>query len=438
MRIDQFIMSQETVDRLGDVLLLVGLDGSILDANVAALDCYGHSHTEMLALSIHEIRSPGSQDDIDGRMREAAEHGVLFETEHRRRDGTTFPVEVWMAPVSVDGEVALLSVVRDITERKRAERELRESEARYRTLAESSPLAIFVDRDDSVFLANTACVRLFGASSPTDLIGKTVLDLFDAESRILVRARIREAATPFPLVEVRIVRLDGTPVDVEVTASPFLDQGISAIQVVLRDISERKRHEAHIARTLTSVIDIASNIVEVRDPYTSGHQRRVVELAVRIAKSLGMSESEIADISVAGLLHDVGKTAVPAEILSKPGALSPLEFNLIKTHAQAGYQILCSAHMQEPICEMVYQHHERCDGSGYPRGLIGDQILMGAKILAVADVVEAMMSHRPYRAALGVDKAMAEIESGAGSLYDADVARACVALFREGDFEFPE
>ena len=436
MRIDQFIMSQDTIDRLGDVLLLVGLDGSILDANVAALDCYGHSHTEMMALNIREIRSPEGQGDLDGQMRQAVEHGVLCETAHRRRDGTPFPVEVWMAPVNVDGEVALLNVVRDITERKQAERELRESETRYRTLAESSPLAIFVDRNESVFLANTACVKLFGASSPEDLIGKTALDLFHSDSQALVSGRIHDAATASPLVEVRIVRLDGTAADVEVTASPFLDQGVSAIQVVLRDITERKQQEARIARTLTSVIDIASNIVEVRDPYTSGHQRRVVELAERIAHSLGMSDSEVADIGVAGLLHDIGKIAMPAEILSKPGELTAAEFGLIRGHAQAGYQILCSAHMEEPVPEMVYQHHERCDGSGYPRGLVGDQILMGAKILAVADVVEAMMSHRPYRPALGLDEAMAEIERGAGSLYDAGVSGACVSLFREGNFEF--
>jgi len=184
------------------------------------------------------------------------------------------------------------------------------------------------------------------------------------------------------------------------------------------------------------VIDIASNIVEVSDPYTSGHQRRVSELAARVAQSLGMSASGIADISVAGLLHDVGKTAVPAEILSKPGELTAPEFGLIKQHAQAGYEILCSAHMEEPIPEMVYQHHERCDGSGYPRGLTGDQILMGAKVIAVADVVEAMMSHRPYRPALGLDEAMAEIERGAGSLYDAGASEACVGLFRAGNFAF--
>jgi HD-GYP domain-containing protein (c-di-GMP phosphodiesterase class II) len=149
-----------------------------------------------------------------------------------------------------------------------------------------------------------------------------------------------------------------------------------------------------------------------------------------------MSDREIADIRVAGLLHDMGKAGVPTEILGKPGAISPTEFELIKAHAEAGHRIAVSANMEEPIPELIYQHHERCDGSGYPRGLLRDQMLPGAKVLAVADVVEAMMSHRPYRPALGVEAAMAGIERGAGSHYDAEVSKVCLALFRDGGFEF--
>jgi PAS domain S-box-containing protein/putative nucleotidyltransferase with HDIG domain len=458
----------------------------------------------------------------------------------------------------------------DITERKQAEQELRESEARFRALAESSPLAIFVNRNHKVFLANPACAKLFGASSPEDLIGKPALELFDPDSRSLVRERIRVDSEEVPLVEVRILRLDGTPVDVEATASPFLDDGIKAIQVLLRDITERKRAEealhesenryralvesahdwvwevdergvytfasqqvfdilgyrpdellgktpfelmppdeaqrvgaqfaaivekheafrdlvnvnghkdgrlviletngvpifdmfgdfcgyrgtdrditdrkkaeelateqaARIERTLTSVIDIASDIVELRDPYTAGHQRRVSELAVRVAEKLGTSGHEIDDIRVAGLLHDIGKAGIPVEILSKPGVLSAIELVLIQSHAEAGYRLAVSANMAEPIAQMIYQHHERCDGSGYPRGLTADQMLLGAKVLAVADVVEAMMSHRPYRPALGIKAALAEIERGTGTLYDAWVAEACVRLFGEDGFEF--
>jgi len=184
------------------------------------------------------------------------------------------------------------------------------------------------------------------------------------------------------------------------------------------------------------VIDIAGSMGEMRDPYTAGHQRRVAELATRIAQDLGMSDHEVADIRVAGLLHDMGKAGVPTEILGKPGTISSIELELIRGHAEAGYEIAVSANMEEPIPELIHQHHERCDGSGYPRGLLGDQMLEGAKVLAVADVVEAMMSHRPYRPALGIEAAMAEIERGAGSLYDAEVSKACVALFRGGHFEF--
>ena len=132
----------------------------------------------------------------------------------------------------------------------------------------------------------------------------------------------------------------------------------------------------------------------------------------------------------------MGKSGIPSEILSKPGVLSPLEFTLIKCHAEAGYQLAVSANLAEPIAEMIYQHHERCDGSGYPRGLTGDQTLQGAKVLAVADVVEAMVSYRPYRPALGIKVALAEIERGAGTLYDAWVSQACIRLFGEGGFEF--
>jgi putative nucleotidyltransferase with HDIG domain len=176
----------------------------------------------------------------------------------------------------------------------------------------------------------------------------------------------------------------------------------------------------------------------MRDPYTAGHQRRVAELATAIAGELGMSESEIGDIRVAALMHDIGKMSVPAEILSKPTRLGPMELQLVQVHAEAGYAIMESAHMYEPIPQIVYQHHERLDGSGYPQGLAGDALLPGSRVLMVADVVEAMMSHRPYRAALGRDAALAEIEQGAGRLYDADVAAACARVFNERGFAFTE
>ena len=175
--------------------------------------------------------------------------------------------------------------------------------------------------------------------------------------------------------------------------------------------------------------------VESRDPYTAGHQNRSADLARAIATEMGLSQDKIDGISMAGSINDIGKLSVPAEILAKPTKLSEIEFPLVKQHALKGYEMLKDVESPWPLAEMVYQHHERMDGSGYPRCLKGDEILMEARILAVADVVESMASHRPYRPALGIDAALAEIENNKGTLYDTDVGDACLRLFREKGFQ---
>lgn len=174
---------------------------------------------------------------------------------------------------------------------------------------------------------------------------------------------------------------------------------------------------------------------ELRDPYTSGHQKRVSQIACAIAEEMGLPEEKISGIRVAGLLHDVGKIQVPAEILSKPGKLNDSEFGMIKSHATSSYEILKAVEFPWPLAEIVAQHHERIDGSGYPKGLSGDQILVEARILAVADVIEAMASHRPYRPALGIHKALEEISRNSGKFYDPEVVSVCQELFRKG-FKF--
>ena len=186
---------------------------------------------------------------------------------------------------------------------------------------------------------------------------------------------------------------------------------------------------------LESIASLAA-IVEMRDPYTAGHQRRVTQLAIAIAKELQLSEDQIEGIQLAGVMHDGGKIRVPAEILSMPRRLTELEFRFIKEHAQGGYEILKTIDFPWPIAQIVLQHHERLDGSGYPNGLKGQEILLEAKIIAVADVVEAMASHRPYRAALGLDKALEEITLNKGKLYEPAVVDICIKLFREQSFSF--
>ena len=175
--------------------------------------------------------------------------------------------------------------------------------------------------------------------------------------------------------------------------------------------------------------------VEIRDPYTAGHQNRAADLARAIATELGLPQIRIDGIRMAGSIHDIGKLSVPAEILSNPTELTELEFSMIKEHAHKGYKMLKDVVSPWPLAEIVYQHHERMDGSGYPRRLKGEEIFIEARILAVADVVESMASHRPYRPALGLDAALHEIENNKGTIYDADAVDACLRLFREKGYQ---
>jgi putative nucleotidyltransferase with HDIG domain len=208
--------------------------------------------------------------------------------------------------------------------------------------------------------------------------------------------------------------------------------------IVSVDISERKKAERELEnsmerwrRALEGSIHAMALTVEMRDPYTAGHQQRVAYLSSMIAQEMGLSQDRVYGLRLGGVIHDIGKIAVPAEILTKPGRLTEIEFDLIKTHCRVGYEILKSIEFPWPIAQIVLQHHERMDGSGYPLGLGGEDILLEARILGVADVVEAMASHRPYRPALGIEKALQEISENRTTLYDPEVVDACLKLFRE-------
>jgi len=200
--------------------------------------------------------------------------------------------------------------------------------------------------------------------------------------------------------------------------------------------AELRESEIRLRTSLLDSITALAAIVEMRDPYTAGHQHRVAQLAIAIAKELQLPAEQVEGIHLAGVVHDVGKIRVPAEILTKPGKLTGLEFSIIKEHAQNGYEILSNIDFPWPIAEIVLQHHERLDGSGYPQALNNGKVLLEAKILAVADVVESMMSHRPYRPALGIDAALENIALNKGTLFDPSVVDACIKLFRESDFNF--
>jgi len=238
---------------------------------------------------------------------------------------------------------------------------------------------------------------------------------------------------------------NGLRIPVEASCRPVRDEtdSIMGAALAFRDISGRKQTVrelrstvAKLRQTVEATVQALVIASEKRDPYTAGHQQRVAKLAVAIARRLGWDGEQLDAIRVTGLLHDIGKIYIPAEILSKPARLTEMEMGLMRTHSQAGYDILAGVPFPWLVADIVLQHHERLDGTGYPQGLSGDQIMVESRVICVADVVEAMSSHRPYRAALGMDRALEEIRAGRGSRYDPEVVDACLSLFDGGDFSF--
>jgi PAS domain S-box-containing protein/putative nucleotidyltransferase with HDIG domain len=231
------------------------------------------------------------------------------------------------------------------------------------------------------------------------------------------------------------------------SAAPIKEERgfVTGAVIALTDVTLQKKAEEELKESwetlksaMEGTVQAMAFTIETRDPYTAGHQRRVTKLAGLIAKEMGLSKDQIEGVEMAGNLHDIGKIYVPSEILNKPGKISDLEFNIIKTHPQVGYDILKSIKFPWPIAEIVFQHHERLDGSGYPSGLKGDQIHLEAKILAVADVIEAMATHRPYRPALTIEEALDEIKKHRGSRYEPKVVDAALSFFEKNKFDFSE
>ena len=207
---------------------------------------------------------------------------------------------------------------------------------------------------------------------------------------------------------------------------------VSGVVEISQNITEKKQSSKKLEAAFNALVRAASDIVSAKDPYTAGHQRNVSDLAVAIGKEMGLDQETCDCLRVSGLLHDIGKISIPTEILTRPGKLTAIEFNLIKEHSRNGYNILKEIDLPWPVADIVLQHHERLDGSGYPGGLKGDVIRLESKIIAVADVVEAMASHRPYREALGLEAAIDEIVKESGRLYDPTVVEACVKVLEDG------
>jgi len=395
-------------------------------------------------------------------LRQAVEAAVADGTPYAlelraiRKDGKTrVCMARGVAEMGMGGRaVRLFGSLQDITERKQAEEMLRKSDARYRLLAEHTT--------DVIRLLDMDLKTTYLSPSAEKQRGFTLQEMVEMPlERQLTPESLRTASAilseeiprvesdpdynPIFTLDLEYYCKDGTKVWTETKFSLVRNEKGKAVSILAeaRDITERMKTEEklvksyeNLQKTLNDAISTMVKIVELRDPYTAGHQQKVADLAAAIAREMELEDDRIDQLGMAALIHDIGKIYVPSDILSKPGKLTDIEFNLIKTHAQNGYDIVKGMDFQGIVAQAVLQHHERLDGSGYPNQLRGEDTLMEAKILAVADVIEAMASYRPYRPALGIDKALEEISRNRGKLYDPAVVDACLKLFNSGKFEF--
>jgi PAS domain S-box-containing protein/putative nucleotidyltransferase with HDIG domain len=368
----------------------------------------------------------------------------------RKKNGEAFLVEVTGVPIlDSTGEIEcwLINWV-DITERKRVEQKLLESEQFNSDLLKSSPHPIkVIDPDYSIQYVNPAFEKLTGYTS-SELVGKKPPypywkseDIASVQKDLIISFETdKEYKTErwFQKKNGELFMVESIGVSLRNTRGELLYE-----LVTWEDITERKKISdkleesyAQLQKGLDGAIEAVGTMSEARDPYTAGHQRRVSRLAVAIAREMGLPDGRVRAVQLAALLHDIGKISIPAELLSKPSYLSDIERILMQNHPLVSRDILKSIQFPWPICGIIVQHHERLDGSGYPEGLKGKQIVLEARILGVADVVEAMSSHRPYRPALGISKALIEISKQAGILYDEKVVEACKKLFKNKLFKF--
>jgi PAS domain S-box-containing protein/putative nucleotidyltransferase with HDIG domain len=427
-----------------DLMMITRLsDGLVLEINEGFTRLLGYARAETVGRTISELSiwaDPQARPDFVPSHEESGQIGE-FETTLRGKDGTLLTGLYSARTMEVQGEATILSVVHDITEHKQAEEALRESEARYRGYVDNAPYGVFVSDENGRYLeVNQAAAELTGYA-PEELVQLSIADVVAPESHEWGQQHFaRLLRTGHSSGDGVFLRKDGTSfparVDaVRLTATRYLGF-IVDVGEQQRAAAELETSAARLKQALTATVAALSATTELRDPYTAGHQRRVAELAGAIAAGLGWDEARIEMVTTAGLLHDVGKIIVPAEILSRPGRLSELEMEIIRQHAAASAALIAGIEFGGPVAAIVNQHHERLDGSGYPQGLRGENILPEARILAVADVVEAMSSHRPYRPALGMDVALAEVREHAGEKYDADIVTVCVRLVEDQGFQF--
>ena len=467
---------RELVELANSIILRLDRDGRIVYLNPYGRRFFGFQQKELLGRSMIGTIVPAvasSGEDLAALIASLLENPgrhAVQENENQRKDGSRCWI-FWTNKAVRDAKgrvIGILCIGNDMTDKKRAElvlrrsrdeleaevkartaelqqtnekllyevaerkideEALRESEAKYRSIVEGAMEGIFQTTAEGHYtMANMALARMLGYASPDEFLASAEnLEerLYTNPARRLEFRRLLEAEGRVRDFETQYNRKDGRPVWVSLSVRALYDDRGSFVfyEGTVEDITMR--------RVMDGTTRALSSAIEIRDPYTAGHQLRVTEIATEIAREMGYANDHLKAIQIAGMLHDIGKIYVPAEFLSRPGRISKHELDVLRDHSNAGYEILKGIEFGYPVAEIVLQHHERMDGSGYPLGLTGDGIFMEARIIAVADVVESMSSHRPYRPSLGIQQALREIRKNRGSFYDEQVVDVCLRLFKE-------
>ncbi|GAB6268026.1 MAG: hypothetical protein STSR0002_07670 [Smithella sp.] len=442
------------LENIEDGYYEVDLAGNFTFFNGSLCRIFGYSPEEMTGMNNRQYTDEeGSKKlfHVLNQVYKTGEPAKEFGWQIIRKDQTKRHIEASVSLLKdLSGKpTGFRGIVRDITERRLAEEALRKNEAKYRHLIEDAQEGIFQSTAEGRHITvNQAFANILGYESPEEVV-KNITDIahqvyVHPEDRAKI-VQIIEKEGSVKGYEAQFYRKDGSKTWVSINMHVIRDdQGnLLYYQGIDQDITDRKKMEKErqenierLRKSLGATINAMAVTVETRDPYTAGHQRRVADLARTIASEMKLTNEQIDGIRMASMIHDIGKISIPSEILAKPTKLTELEFSLIKTHSQSGYNILKDIDFLWPVAQIILQHHERINGSGYPNGLTGEQILLESQILAVADVVEAISSHRPYRPAFGINIALNEITKNRGILYNPDIVDACLRLFGEKNFKF--
>jgi PAS domain S-box-containing protein len=441
-------------EQSSDIIVLVNQELIVTYANPALEKCTGYKPEEIIGSKVFEPLHPDDLklviDIFSERFTDINAPSSQVEIRLRHKDGSWHIFEAAGSNLVRDNVVeAAVINLHDITERKKAEEALRKSEIKYRHLVEDAHEGIFQSTAEGRHITvNQAFANILGYESPEEVV-KNITDIahqvyVNPEDRAKIVQTIEKKGS-VKGYEAEFYRKDGSKTWVSINMHSIRDdQGtLLYYQGIDQDITDRKKIEKErqenierLRKSLGATINAMAVTVETRDPYTAGHQKRVADLARAIASEMKLTSEQIDGIRMASMIHDIGKISIPSEILAKPTKLTELEFSLIKTHSQSGYNILKDIDFLWPVAQIILQHHERINGTGYPNGLTEEQILLESQILAVADVVEAISSHRPYRPAFGINIALNEITKNRGILYNPDIVDACLRLFGEKCFKF--